>query len=164
MGQGMKSLAGFGAAPQAGLGGSPTSPCEPKTSPSGSEAIPDGSAPARQAREAKMGQGMKSLAGFGAAPQAGLGGSPTSPCEAKTSPSGSEAIPDGSAPAPSCARSEDGSRDEIPCGVWGSAPSRLGRQPNVLFSPPFQHESSNQKSRLSGLLVRQTAFWISCCF
>ena len=28
-------------------------------------------------------------------------------------------------------RSEDGSRDEIPCGVWGSAPSRFGRQPNV---------------------------------
>ena len=30
-------------------------------------------------REAEKGQGMKSLAGFGAAPQAGLGGSPISP-------------------------------------------------------------------------------------
>ena len=36
------------------------------------------------------------------------------------------------------ARSEEGSRGNAPCGVWGSAPSRFGRQPKNSEETQFQ--------------------------
>ena len=51
------------------------------------------------------------------------------------------------------ARSEEGSRGQAPCGVWGGAPGGFGRQPNGAQS--IKEKKQSQSRPQSGLRLRR---------